>query len=86
MNVPLALTKTRLWTRGVHGARLAGRSLSRRVHQRPPVDQERVRPRHYPPRSCSYLDDDLMSREMYNHVRDEPTRLASRLAFRLRRS
>lgn len=86
MNVPLALTKTRLWTRGVRGVRLAGRSISRCMHRRPPQDQGGVRPRHYPPRSCSYLDDDLMNREMYNHVRDEPIRLASRLAFRLRRS
>jgi hypothetical protein len=54
---------------------------------RPPtsVDDDRVRPRHYPPRSCPYLDDNLMNREMYDHVREEPIGLTSWLAFRLRR-
>ncbi|MGV7967062.1 hypothetical protein PJN90_15920 [Mycobacterium kansasii] len=33
-------------------------------HARVAVDGDRVRPRHYPPRSCSYLDDELMNREM----------------------
>ncbi|EUA04236.1 hypothetical protein I547_1088 [Mycobacterium kansasii 824] len=57
------------------------------MHPAPSVDQGGlVRPRHYPPRSCAYLDDELLSREMYNHVRDEPIRLSSRLEFRLRRS
>ncbi|KDO98852.1 hypothetical protein MAV100_26715 [Mycobacterium avium subsp. hominissuis 100] len=32
------------------------------------------------------MDDELMNREMYDHVRDEPIRLISRLGFRLRRS
>ncbi|OBI88414.1 hypothetical protein A5636_09855 [Mycobacterium asiaticum] len=45
-----------------------------------------VEPRHYPRRSYSFLDDDLMNREMYNHVHEEPIRLSSRIAFRLRRS
>lgn len=87
MNLPLALTKPHAWTRAVRGFKLARRGITRRLHPRPPVDdQGRVRPRHYPPRSCSYLDDELMNREMYDHVREEPIRLTSRLAFRLRRS
>ncbi|CQD24409.1 transposase [Mycobacterium lentiflavum] len=49
------------------------------------VEGDRVRPRHYPPRSCPYLDDNLMNREMYDHVREQPFRSTSRLAFRLRR-
>lgn len=85
MNLPRALTKNHAWTRAVRDFRLAGRTITRRMH-RPPVDQGRVRPHHYPPGSCSYLDDDLMNREMYDHLRDEPIRLTSRLAFRLRRS
>nr|AIL92423.1 hypothetical protein [Mycobacterium avium subsp. hominissuis] len=67
------------------GFRLSGRTITSDIHRTPP-DQDRVRPRHYPPRYCSYLDDNLMNREMYNHVHDDPTRLTSRLAFRLRRS
>ncbi|WP_236724418.1 hypothetical protein, partial [Mycobacterium avium] len=86
MNVPISLTKTHLWRRAVRDIRLASRGIAKRMHQGRPIDQGRVRPRHYPPRSCSYLDDDLMSREMHDHVRDEPIRLSSRLAFRLRRS
>lgn len=87
MNVPLGLTKTHVWARGVRDFRLVRRGITRRLHRQPPVDDRgRVRPRHYPPRSCSYLDDELMNREMYDHVRDEPIRLISRLGFRLRRS
>ena len=87
MNVALAVTKTRVWALGVRDFRLARRAIARRLRPRPPVDdQGRVRPRHYPPRSCSYLDDELMDREMYDHVREEPIRLTSRLGFRLRRS
>lgn len=86
INVPISLTKTELWTRAGRAVRLASRGIDKRLHPAPPGDQGRVRPRHYPPRSSSYLDDDLMSREMHNHVRDEPIRLSSRLAFRLRRS
>lgn len=72
---------------GVRDFRLVRRGITRRLHRQPPVDDRgRVRPRHYPPRSCSYLDDELMNREMYDHVRDEPIRLISRLGFRLRRS
>jgi hypothetical protein len=86
MNVALALTKTHVWALGGRDFRLARRAITRRLHPRPPVDdQGRVRPRHYPPRSCSYLDDELMNREMYDHVREEPIRLISRLGFRLRR-
>lgn len=86
MNVPISLTKTDLWRHAVRDIRLASRGIAKRMHTEPPGDQGRVRPRHYPPRSCSYLDDNLMSREMYNHIRDEPIKLSSRLAFRLRRS
>lgn len=86
MNVPLALTKTHVWARVVRDFRLARRGISRRLHPQLPDDQGRVRPRHYPPRSCSYLDDELINREMYDHVREEPIRLTSRLGFRLRRS
>ncbi|OBJ87786.1 hypothetical protein A5640_06130 [Mycobacterium asiaticum] len=87
MNVPLALTKTRVWARAVRNFRLARRGFVRRLHPPPPVDDHgHVRPRHYPPRSGSYLDDELMDREMYDHVREEPIRLTSRLGFRLRRS
>lgn len=86
MNALLALTKTQVWTRAVRGFRLSGRTITSDIHRTPPGDQDRARPRHYPPRYCSYLDDELMNREMYNHVHDEPTRLTSRLAFRLRRS
>lgn len=87
MNVALALTKTHVWAHGVRDFRLARRAITRRLRLTPPVDdQGRVRPRHYPPRSCSYLDDELMTREMYDHVREEPIRLISRLGFRLRRS
>ncbi|MGV7959463.1 hypothetical protein PJP14_29620, partial [Mycobacterium kansasii] len=35
-------------------------------HARVAVEGDRVRPRHYPRRSCSYLDDELMSREMFD--------------------
>ncbi len=86
MNVLVAPTKPHVWTRAVRDFRLTGRAITSGVHRPPPVEQGRVRPRHYPPRSCSYLDDDLMNREMYDHLREEPIRLASRLAFRLRRS
>lgn len=54
----------------------------------PTAAGRRPRPRSspsLPPRSCSYLDDELMNREMYDHVREEPIRLISRLGFRLRR-
>lgn len=87
MNVALGLTKTHVWALEVRDFRLARRAIIRRLRPRPPVDDRgRVRPRHYPPRSCSYLDDELMDREMYDHVREEPIRLISRLGFRLRRS
>lgn len=86
MNVLLAPTKPDVWTRAVRDCRLTGRTITSGVHRPPPAEQGRVRPRHYPPRSCSYLDDDLMNREMYDHLREEPIRLTSRLAFRLRRS
>ena len=87
MNLPRALTKTDVWARGVRDFRLARRAITRPLRPRPLVDdQGRVRPRHYPPRSCSYLDDELMNREMNDHVREEPIRLISRLGFRLRRS
>ena len=53
MNEPLALTKTHVWARGVRDFRLVRRGITRRLHPQPPVDdQGRVRPRHYPPRSC----------------------------------
>lgn len=86
MNVLLAPTKPDVWTRAVRDCRLTGRTITSGVHRPPPAEQGRVRPRHYPPRSCSYLDDDLMNREMYDHLREEAIRLTSRLAFRLRRS
>lgn len=87
INVPISLTKTRLWGRAGRAIRLAGGGIAKRMHPAPSVDQGGlVRPRHYPPRNCAYLDDELLSREMYCHVRDEPIRLSSRLAFRLRRS
>ncbi|VAZ85860.1 hypothetical protein LAUMK42_04698 [Mycobacterium persicum] len=85
MNALLALTRTQVWMSAARGFRLSGRTITSDIHRTPP-DQDRVRPRHYPPRYCSYLDDNLMNREMYNHVHDDPTRLTSRLAFRLRRS
>jgi hypothetical protein len=67
MNVPLALTKTHAFARGVRDFRLARRGITRHLHPSPPVDDHgRVRPRHYPPRSCSYLDDELMNRGMYD--------------------
>ena len=66
--------------RAVRDFRLAGR----RMH-RPPVDED-LRRRVYPPRSCSYLDDNLMNRAMRDQLREEPIRFTSRLAFRLRRS
>lgn len=86
MNVPLTLSMTHVWAWGVRDFRLARRGITRLLHPQLPGDQGRVRPRHYPPRSCSYLDDELMNREMYDHVREEPVRLTSRLGFRLRRS
>lgn len=86
MNVLLAPTKPHVWTRAVQDFKLTGRAITSGAHRPPPVEQGRVRPRHYPPRSCSYLDDDLMNREMYDHLREEPIRLTSPLTFRLRRS
>jgi hypothetical protein len=86
MNLPLVRTKTHAWPRAVRDFKFTGRAIARGMHRPPPVDQGHVRPRHYPPRSCSYLDDDLINREMYDHLREEPIRLTSRLAFRLRRS
>jgi hypothetical protein len=86
MNLPLARTKTDAWPHAVRDFRLTGLAIARGMHRPPRVNQGHVRPRHYPPRSWSYLDDDLMNREMYDHLREEPIRLASRLAFRLRRS
>lgn len=86
MNVLLVRTKAHVWTRAVRDFRLTGRTITSAMHRPPPADQGRVRPRHYPPRSCSYLDDDLMTRQMHDHLREEPIRLTSRLAFRLRRS
>ncbi|AYE98120.1 hypothetical protein PJI21_19165 [Mycobacterium kansasii] len=38
--------------------------LAKLGHARVATTGDRVRPRHYPPRSCSYLDDELMNREM----------------------
>jgi hypothetical protein len=38
MNVALTLTKTRVWARGVRDLGLACRSINRRRHPRPPVD------------------------------------------------
>ncbi len=86
MNVLLAPIKPQVWTRAVRDFRRTGRAITSGVHRPPPVEQCRVRPRRYPPRSCSYLDDNLMNREMYDQLREEPIRLTSRLAFRLRRS
>lgn len=77
MNALLALTRTQVWMSAARGFRLSGRTITSDIHRTPP-DQDRVRPRHYPPRYCSYLDDNLMNREMYNHVHDDPTRLTSR--------
>jgi hypothetical protein len=71
---------THLWTRAVRDFSLAGRLM-----HRPPLDED-LRRRVYPPRSSSYLDDNLMNREMRDHLRKEPIRFTSRLAFRLRRS
>ncbi|OBF88067.1 hypothetical protein A5791_17985 [Mycobacterium sp. 852002-51163_SCH5372311] len=85
MNLPLGLTKTHLWTRAAHDFTRVRRSIQTRIHREPPMDGDRVRPRHYPARSSSYLDEDLMNREMHDHVH-EPTRMATRLAYRLRRS
>lgn len=38
--------------------------LAKFGHARVAAAGDRVRPRHYPPRSCSYLDDELLNREM----------------------
>ncbi|OBK27097.1 hypothetical protein A5634_01560 [Mycobacterium asiaticum] len=38
--------------------------LAKLGHARVATAGDWVRPRHYPPRSCSYLDDELMDREM----------------------
>lgn len=48
MNVPISLTKTHLWRRAVRDIRLASRGIAKRMHQGRPIDQGRVRPRHYP--------------------------------------
>lgn len=85
MNLPRSSTWQTVWNRAVSALKLASRSVSGRMRRTPRREGDRVRPRHYPSRSYSFLDDDLMDREMYNHVH-EPTRASSRLAFRLRRS
>jgi len=38
--------------------------LAKLGHARVAAEGDRVRPRQYPPRTCSYLDDELMNREM----------------------
>lgn len=81
MNLPLALSKAAAWPRAARDFSPARHSITRHVHPPASADEDRVRPRHYPPRSCPYLDDNLMNREMYDHVREEPIRLTSRLAF-----
>lgn len=85
MNRLRFVTWGQIWNRAVTRLRLAGRSGSGSMRPTPPAADDWVPPRHYPPRSSSFLDNDLMNREMYNHVH-EPTRASSRLAFRLRRS
>lgn len=86
MNLLHALTENQTLSRAVQRFNSALRSTPTRGDQTPQSEGDRVEPRHYPRRSYSFLDDDLMNREMYNHVHEEPIRLSSRLAFRLRRS
>ncbi len=86
VNLPHALSRVPAWPRAARDFRLARRRITGRVQRPRPVDEDRVRPRHYPPRSCPYLDDSLMNREMYDHVRGRHIRSASRPAFRLRHS
>ncbi|VBA68767.1 hypothetical protein LAUMK142_05801 [Mycobacterium pseudokansasii] len=73
MKLELPLTRTLWWTRAVHSVRVAGRSVTGLMHRRARVEQGPVHPRHYPPRSSWFLDNDLMEREMYDHAPDKPT-------------
>ncbi len=71
--VKLLLTRTLWRSRAVHSVNVAGRNITGLMDRRTPADQGRVHPRHYPPRSCWYLDSELMEREMYGHMRDKQT-------------
>jgi hypothetical protein len=72
MRLELPLTRTLWWTSAVHSVSVAGRSITGLIHRRTRADPGPVHPHHFPPRSCSYLDNDLMEREMYDHARDKP--------------
>lgn len=79
MRLELPLSRAQWWwTRAVHRVTVATHTVTSLVHGTTAAGQTSVRPRHYPPRSCSYLDNDLMEREMYDHARDKPTNKISR--------